>query len=287
MNRKNIFSLAWLLLALTAPLAAQSAAVSQPPQLSWQGSWKPGALLVAVPPAGYQLYWQGKLLPVDRDGRVLLGLQRDAQGEVALDIERRETGQRWPLLYPLQHRDYVIQRVEGVPQQTVTPPPEQLQRIRREAALVAAARSSMLDQPLYASGFQPPAEGPISGVYGSQRFYNGEPGRPHYGVDYAAPLGAAVTAPAAGRVVLAEADLFYSGGTVIVDHGFQLYSSFLHMSEVSVAVGDNLEPGDKIGEVGASGRATGPHLDWRMNWGQTRIDPLLVLQALPKAAHSD
>lgn len=285
MNRKNIFSLG-LLLLLTAPLPALSSAAGQPPQLNWQGSWQPGALLVTSLPTGYRLYWQGKGLPADRDGRVLLGIQRDATNALIVELERVATGQRWPLRYPLQHREYAIQRVEGVPQQTVTPPPEQLQRIRREAALVAAARSSSLGQPLYASGFQPPAEGPISGVYGSQRFYNGEPGRPHYGVDYAAPLGAAVTAPAAGRVVLAEADLFYSGGTVIVDHGFQLYSSFLHMSEVSVAVGDTLEPGDKIGEVGASGRATGPHLDWRMNWGQTRIDPLLVLQALPKASDS-
>ena len=125
-------------------------------------------------------------------------------------------------------------------------------------------------------------EGPISGVYGSQRFYNGEPRRPHFGVDVAVPTGTIVRAPAAGRVTLAEPDLYFSGGTVILDHGYRLSSSFLHMSEVSVQVGDELQAGDIIGAVGATGRATGPHLDWRMNWREERIDPQLLAPPMPK-----
>ena len=126
-----------------------------------------------------------------------------------------------------------------------------------------------------------PATGRISGVYGSQRVYNGTPGSPHYGVDVAVPTGHPVRAPGPGRVTLAEPDLFYSGGTVILDHGYGLSSSFLHMSALHVKVGDEVSTGDLIGEVGATGRATGPHLDWRMSWLNQRIDPQLLVPAMP------
>ncbi|MGD2008216.1 MAG: M23 family metallopeptidase, partial [Cellvibrionales bacterium] len=131
------------------------------------------------------------------------------------------------------------------------------------------------------AGLDWPAEGRISGVYGSQRFYNGTPGSPHYGVDVAVPTGHPVLAPGPGVITLAEPDLFYSGGTVILDHGYGLSSSFLHMSKLHVAVGDEVQPGDLIGEVGATGRATGPHLDWRMSWLDQRIDPQLLVPAMP------
>jgi len=184
-------------------------------------------------------------------------------------------------------REYNIQRVEGVPQETVTPPPERMARIRREATLVANARAPSLQRPDLIegvlAGFTWPAQGPISGVYGSQRFYNGEPRNPHYGVDVAAPKGTPVYAPAAGVVTLAEPDLYFSGGTVILDHGYQLSSTFLHMSEVSVEVGDELQTGDLIGAIGSTGRATGPHLDWRMNWRKERIDPQLLAPPMPEA----
>ena len=118
-------------------------------------------------------------------------------------------------------------------------------------------------------------------MYGSQRVYNGKPGNPHYGVDVAVPTGTPVVAPAPGVVTLAEPDLFYSGGTVILDHGYKLSSSFLHMSEVTVSVGQVLETGDVLGAVGATGRATGPHLDWRMSWRSERIDPQLLVPPMP------
>jgi len=130
-------------------------------------------------------------------------------------------------------------------------------------------------------GFVWPVTGRISGVYGSPRIYHGTPGTPHYGVDVARPTGTPVMAPAAGEVTLAELDLFYSGGTVILDHGYGLSSSFLHLSEVSVSVGDHLLPGDVIGAIGATGRATGPHLDWRMSWLNQRIDPQLLVPPMP------
>ena len=168
-----------------------------------------------------------------------------------------------------------------MPQRTVEPPPEQLQRIRSDSAVVREARRSVTAKTDFLSGFIKPLEGPITGVYGSQRVYNGVPKSPHYGLDYAAPTGTIVNAPASGLVRLAHPDLFYSGGTLIIDHGHGLTSSFLHLSDILVSEGSVVQRGDAIAKVGATGRATGPHLDWRMNWRNVRIDPALVLQAFP------
>ena len=122
-----------------------------------------------------------------------------------------------------------------------------------------------------------PAKGRISGVYGSQRILNGEPRRPHYGVDVAAPVGTLVHAPADGLVTLANEDMFFSGGTLILDHGHALSSSFLHLSAILVKEGQRVRQGDPIAKIGATGRATGPHLDWRMNLGRDRLDPQLLV----------
>jgi murein DD-endopeptidase MepM/ murein hydrolase activator NlpD len=250
--------------------------------VEFSGKLQQGGFIWGQVSPGSEVSLAGKPLDVLNDGTTFAGFGRDAPTTAELVV----TGPR-PCSETLQvaRREYNIQRVEGVPQKTVTPPPEQLERIRREGALVANARAPRLDRPdLLASvlaGFIWPVQGPISGVYGSQRFYNGEPRRPHFGVDVAAPEGTIVRAPAVGLVTLAEPDLYFSGGTVILDHGYRLSSTFLHMSEVSVQVGDELEPGDIIGAVGATGRATGPHLDWRMNWRQERIDPQLLAPPMP------
>ena len=126
-----------------------------------------------------------------------------------------------------------------------------------------------------------PIEGRITGVYGSQRVYNGVAGRPHYGVDVAAPVGAEVNAPAAGRIVLAHNNMFYSGGTLIIDHGHGLTSSFLHLSKILVEEGQEVQGGELVAEVGATGRVKGPHLDWRMNWRGARVDPELLVPEMP------
>ena len=130
-------------------------------------------------------------------------------------------------------------------------------------------------------GFVWPLEGTITGVYGSQRIYNGVPKSPHYGIDIAAPQGELVRAPAPGVVTLVHPDMYYSGGTLIVDHGHGLSSTFIHLSESLVEIGQRVEAGEVIAKVGSTGRSTGPHLDWRMNWFDVRIDPRLVLEALP------
>jgi len=221
-------------------------------------------------------------VPVLPDGAFLLGLGRDMPRSNELTITTDETCVQQ---VAVAAREYRLQEITGVPQQTVTPSEEHLERIRTERAKVRTAKAQRLalDDGFRAvrDGFAWPVTGRISGVYGSQRIYNGTPGTPHYGVDVARPTGTPVTAPAAGRVTLAEPDLFYSGGTVILDHGYGLSSSFLHLSEVLVSVGDQLAPGDVIGAIGATGRATGPHLDWRMSWFNQRIDPQLLVPPMP------
>ncbi|EGG30390.1 Peptidase M23B, secreted [Aequoribacter fuscus] len=213
-----------------------------------------------------------------------VGLGRDS----ALDNTLRVTftdGRMCEQPIVLREREYKVSVVEGVPQRTVTPPQEDLERIRREGVLVRAAKQQVyecdacIEQLLSAT--QMPLTGRISGVYGSQRIYNGKPGNPHYGLDIARPTGTPVSAPVMGLVVLAEPDLYYSGGTVIIHHGYGVTSSFLHMSQVSVRVGDMVAQGDKIGEVGATGRATGPHLDWRMNFRDNRVDPNTLFSLVP------
>jgi murein DD-endopeptidase MepM/ murein hydrolase activator NlpD len=174
-------------------------------------------------------------------------------------------------------RTYDVQRIDGLPPKKVTPSEEDMVRIRKEYALIRTARDRDDAREDFLGGFEWPARGRISGVYGSQRILNGVPRRPHFGVDVAAPVGTLVYAPADGVVTLAHDDMFFSGGTLIVDHGHGLSSSFLHLNAVLVKEGDRVRQGDPIAKIGATGRVTGPHLDWRMNLVGARLDPQLLV----------
>ncbi len=244
------------------------------PALAWELDGEPiqGGLIFGQAAPGSTVTFDGRTVMVSDEGRFVIGFDRDDSGTVVLEVsepgvdtERRELS--------IAPREYAIERVDGLPPATVTPPPEVLERIRREGALVAQARTLRDARTDWATGFVWPAQGRLSGFYGSQRILNGEPRRPHYGVDVAAPTGTPVTAPAPGVVTLAEPDLYYSGGTLIIDHGQGLSSTYLHLSKVLVEVGQEVGPDDVVGEIGATGRATGPHLDWRMNWLDKRVDP--------------
>ena len=245
-----------------------------------EGQFKPGGLLWGEVIPGTPVRFQNIDVPLLPDGSFVVGLGRNAPNEMDLTV-----GEGMVCSINLATREYRISRVEGVPQRTVTPPAEQLERIRREREKVRSAKSRRIENEVFLkavkAGLSWPTTGRISGVYGSQRFYNGNPGNPHYGVDIARPTGTPVYSPGPGLVTLAEPDLFYSGGTVILDHGYGLSSSFLHMSRIDVEVGDVLEVGDLIGAIGATGRATGPHLDWRMSWFNQRIDPQLLVPPMP------
>lgn len=239
--------------------------------VSLRGEPAPGALLIGQVQPGTQVRLGARVLNTTPDGYFVMGFGRNEHGQKTLSL-RRDTLSETRLL-TLVPREWNIQRIEGVPQQTVTPPPERLARIRSESALVAAARRTDSKRTDFLMPFVWPASGPITGVYGSQRYYNGEPRNPHYGVDIAGPHGAPVIAPADGKVTLAHPDMFYSGGTLLMDHGYGISSTFIHLHKVLVEEGQEVKQGDVIGEIGASGRATGPHLDWRINWYNDRLDP--------------
>ena len=222
----------------------------------------------------------GRDIMVSADGRFVLGFGRDETGARNLTVTA-PSGEQETRSLEIAKRDYKIERVDGLPPKTVTPDPESLERIRSDARLVGSARALRDDRSDYAEGFVWPASGRISGVYGSQRVLNGEPRRPHFGLDIAAPTGQPVHAPADGVITMAHPDLYYSGGTIVLDHGQGLSSSFLHLSKVTVKKGDVVKQGDKIGEIGATGRASGPHLDWRMNWLDKRVDPQVLVKGSP------
>ena len=250
--------------------------------LELKGELVQGGMLVGQVTPGEQVEVMGRPVRVDDQGLFVFGLGRDAPAEIKL-THTNGGNEVVTYSYAVAQRVYREQRVEGVPQKTVTPPPEVLERIRREATLVREARTVDDRRTDFLSGFVKPLEGPITGVYGSRRVYNGTPGNPHYGLDIAAPTGTEVFAPAPGVVTLVHRDMFYSGGTLLIDHGYGISSTFIHLSELLVEEGQQVAPGDPIARVGATGRATGPHLDWRINWFEVRLDPALVLEQFPAA----
>ncbi len=267
------------LLAAFAALVSVAVSAETTPTLTLSTGLQPGTLAYGTTEPGAKVWLNDAPVRVTPKGRFVLGFERDAELHQQIRV-RLPGGEELDRTVELAPRDYDIQRVEGVPSRTVTPSQRSLDRIRAEAARVKEARTADTDEMAFLGPFIWPAKGRISGVYGSQRVYNGEPRSPHYGVDVAAPEGAPVLAPAEGKVTLAEPDLFYSGGTLIIDHGYGVSSTFLHMSKVEVSVGQQVRQGELIGKVGSTGRATGPHLDWRMNWYDVRVDPVSVAPPL-------
>lgn len=243
--------------------------------LELKGDLVQGGMVIGRVEPGSRVWLDKRLLKLSDAGVFVVGFGRDAGARAELTVERQ--GSRSSRSLSIARRDYVTQRINGISQSISNPSAEALARIRREAIEVRAARKHQFDRMDFAGEFQWPLLGPITGVYGSQRIYNGVPKRPHYGVDIAAPTGTPVTTPAPGVVTLAHPDMFYSGGTLIIDHGFGVSSTLIHLSKLLVKVGQEVKPGDIVAEVGAGGRATGPHLDWRMNWLDQRIDPQLLV----------
>lgn len=262
-----------------AILASASAWAVADELIELRGTPEQGGLVYGKVSAGAQVRLDSERVRTTPRGEFVIGFDRDAKPNAQLIIEHN--GQRETHALAVVQRQYDIQRVTGVPQKTVTPPPEELQRIAREQKLVEAARAIDSNRSEFLGPFQWPLLGPISGVYGSQRFYNGEPRRPHFGVDVAATVGTPVRAPANATVTLAEPDLFFSGGTLIMDHGYGVSSTFMHLSRLLVKTGDTVQAGQVVAEVGATGRASGPHLDWRINWFGVHIDPQLVAPPMP------
>lgn len=252
-------------------LTANAANVGGGIELS--GELKQGAILFGKAPVGSKVFFNDTELVLSPDGRFVFGVGRDAAPSHTLEVVT--ASKRTQLPVTITPREYDVQHVNGVAQKYVSPPAEVSARIARDAVEVRKARETSSTLNAVFTTPLMPAKGRISGVYGSQRIFNGEPRNPHYGLDVAAPTGTQVIAPLAGKVTLAQ-DLYYSGLTLIVDHGYGISSTFMHLSQIDVSVGDTVQQGDKIGEIGATGRVTGAHLDWRINWFHERLDPALL-----------
>ena len=213
-----------------------------------------------------------KKIKVTSDGYFAFGIGRDRKHDVVITINNKK------IVKKVFKREYKIQRIDGLEEKKVTPPEEVYERIKRENKWIGEARAINSDLTFFKENFIKPLENAIvTGVYGSQRILNGKPKWPHYGIDFAADKGTNIKAMLDGIVTLAEPDLFYTGGTLIFDHGHGISTLYMHMEKISVKKGQKVKQGDIIGTVGSTGRSTGAHLDVRLNWFGVRLDPATVL----------
>ncbi len=265
-----------------AELNGQNEALSSQEQVNvvLNGKFTQGALLRGQAPAGAKVTLNGETVQTNKDGKFVVGFEREAPLQQTL-VVKLDNGQKWQREITLEKREYNIQRIDGLEQKMVSPPAEVTARIKQDNINVANARSGNTDLDALFTRFEWPSKGVISGVYGSQRILNGVPKWPHYGLDIANETGTPVYAPVDGVVTMAD-DLYYSGNTLILDHGMRVFSTFLHMDTITVEVGETVKQGEQIGTIGSTGRSTGPHLDWRINLGNTRLDPQTIISGSPE-----
>lgn len=274
-------------LALSVPAQQRAETALQPPTtlrdaadvfgIVLPTSVSQGAMVIGKVPAGSVVRYADRTLLVTPYGSVVFGVGRDEQGPLQVSVQAPNAPVQ-VISIAVTTRDWPIENIKGVPPATVNPPKAIADRIEREQARVVAVRSRDDERTGFAQTFIWPVQGRISGRFGNQRVYNGTPKSPHSGMDIAVPTGTPVKAPADGVITFADPGLYLTGGTVVLDHGHGISSNFLHLSRIDVKVGDSIKQGDVIAASGATGRVTGPHLHWGMNWFETRIDPLLVLE---------
>jgi len=244
--------------------------------IEFQGKFMQGHFIIGKTESGTKVLIDKKKVRVTDDGFFAFGISRDRKYDVVITLNK--DGNKQKIVKKVQKRKYNIQRIDGLEEKKVTPPEEVYERIKRENKWIGEARAIDSNLTFFTKKFIVPVENAIiSGVYGSQRILNGKPKWPHYGLDFAADEGTKIKAMLDGTVTLVEPDLFYTGGTLIFDHGHGISTLYMHMKKVLVKKGQKVKQGDVIGTVGSSGRATGAHLDVRLNWFQTRLDPATVL----------
>ena len=234
-----------------------------------------GHFILGKTDPGSKVIIDKKKVRVSKDGYFVFGLDRDRKYDVIINIQNSTSKKR--IVKKVIKRKYNIQRIDGLDEKKVTPPEEVYKRIKEENNKIGEARAINSELDFFKNKFIMPVEGILSGVYGSQRILNGKPKWPHYGIDIAAKKGTKIKSSAEGIVTMAEDDLYYTGGTIIMDHGHGISTIYSHLEKIFVQVGDKIKQGDIIGTVGSTGRSTGPHLDFRINWFQTRLDPMTVL----------
>ena len=244
--------------------------------VTFDGKFVQGSFILGKTEPGSEVFVGKKKVKVTSDGFFVFGLGRDRKYDVVITLNK--DGIKEKIVKKVLKKKYNIQRIDGLEEKKVTPPEELYERIKQENKLIAQARNMDSDLIFFTKKFIIPVENAIiTGVYGSQRILNGKPKWPHYGLDFAAEEGTKIKAMLNGTVTLAEPDLFYTGGTLIFDHGHGISTLYMHMEKILVKKGQKVKQGDTIGTVGSTGRATGAHLDVRLNWFQTRLDPATVL----------
>ena len=244
--------------------------------VTFDGKFIQGSFILGKTEPDSEIFIDKKKVKITPDGYFVFGLGRDRKYDVVITLNKDANEQK--IVKKVQKRKYNIQRIDGLEEKKVTPPEEVYERIKRENKWIGEARAADSNWTFFTKKFIIPVENAIiSGVYGSQRILNGKPKWPHYGLDFAANEGTKIKAMQDGTVTLAEPDLFYTGGTLIFDHGHGISTLYMHMQKILVKKGQKVKQGDVIGTVGATGRATGAHLDVRLNWFQTRLDPATVL----------
>ena len=244
--------------------------------LQFNGKFIQGHFIVGKTDPNSKVIIDKKQIKVSKDGFFAFGIGKDRKYDVVIRIIKN--GETTKVVKKVQKRKYNIQRIDGLEEKKVTPPVEVYERIKKENILIAKAREINSDLDFFKNKFILPVDNAIiTGVYGSQRILNGKPRWPHYGIDFAQALGTPIKAMADGVVTLAEKDLYFTGATLIFDHGHGISTLYMHLDQIFVELGDIVKQGDIIGTVGSSGRSTGPHLDVRLNWFGTRLDPATVL----------
>lgn len=249
-------------------------------EIKLSGELKQGGLIIGKTSPQNKVMLNDKVLPVSKSGDYVFAFSRDDITQYTLTVKSPLDQVESKTFTPAK-RDYKISRVEGISKKIMNPNKKAITRAKEDRAAMVKVRKVSSDLTDFSQGFIAPRQSRITGVYGSQRFYNGVPKNPHFGVDYAGAIGSAVKAPAAGKVILWVPDMFYSGGTLVIDHGHGITSNFLHLSASLVKEGDYVTQGQIVAKVGNSGRVTGPHLDWRMNWHSVRFDPQLAMKVTP------
>ena len=244
--------------------------------LEFKGDFKQGSFILGKTKPGAKVFIDKRKVRVSKDGYFAFGLDRDRKNDVRIKIINN-AGEK-NIVKKVFKRDYKIQRIDGLPPKKVTPPPEVYERIKKDNKLIGEARAINTSYEYFKDKFIYPLDKYIvTGVYGSQRILNGKPRRPHYGIDFHAPEGTPVKAMMDGEVTLVHKDMYFTGGTVIFDHGHGISTLFMHMKDINVKVGQKVKQGQIVGTLGQSGRATGPHLDIRLNWFEVKLDPVTIL----------
>ena len=249
---------------------------SQVNAIEFQGKFIQGHFILGKTNPEAKILVGKKKVKVSKDGFFVFGIDRDRKFDLV--FTKIENNKKTKIIKKVLKRKYNIQRIDGLEESKVTPPESVYKRIKKENNAIGEARAINSDLDFFKDKFIMPVEGIISGVYGSQRILNGKPKWPHYGIDIAAKQGTMIKSSGAGVITMAEDDLYYTGGTIIMDHGHGISTIYSHLENILVSVGDKINQGDIIGTVGSTGRSTGPHLDFRINWFQTRLDPMSVLK---------